>query len=71
MAIARTVLLKTGIITNVGTISLLTVVSGVLGPVILYRLIQWSDCGQFLFKRPQWAHIDRAPARREALASAE
>ena len=71
MAIARTILLKTGIITDIGTISLLTVASGVLGPVILYGLIQWSGYGQFLFKRPQWAHIDRAPARREALASAE
>jgi uncharacterized membrane protein YcfT len=71
MAIARTLLLKTGIVTDIGTISLLTVASGVLGPVGLYWLIQWSGYGHFLFKRPQWAHIDRAPVRREALASAE
>ncbi|MDR6632148.1 putative membrane protein YcfT [Phyllobacterium sp. 1468] len=71
MALARTVLLKSGIITDIGTISLLTVVCGVIGPVVLYWLIQWSGYGQFLFKRPQWAHIDRAPAPREALASAE
>jgi uncharacterized membrane protein YcfT len=71
MAIARTILLKSGMIADIGTISLLTVTSGVLGPVILYGVIQWSGHGQFLFKRPQWAHIDRVPAPREALASAE
>jgi uncharacterized membrane protein YcfT len=71
MAIARTILLKSGLIADIGTISLLTVISGVLGPVVLYGLIQWSGYGQFLFKRPQWAHIDRAPAPREVLASAE
>jgi uncharacterized membrane protein YcfT len=73
MAVARTILLRSGIITDIGTISLLTVVSGVLGPVILYGLIQWTGYGQFLFKRPQWAHIDRAPTPhgKGALASAE
>jgi uncharacterized membrane protein YcfT len=71
MAIARTILLKSGMITDIGTVSLLTVVSGVVGPVILYGLIQWSGHGQFLFKRPQWAHIDRVTAPREAFASAE
>ncbi|UXN61581.1 acyltransferase family protein [Phyllobacterium zundukense] len=71
MALARTVLLKSGIITDIGTISLLTVICGVIGPVVLYWLIQWSGYGQFLFRRPQWAHIDRAPAPRGALASAE
>lgn len=71
MAIARSILLKSGIVTDIGTISLLTVISGVLGPVILYGLIQWSGYGHFLFKRPQWAHIDRAPTPRGALASAE
>ncbi len=71
MAMARTFLLKTGIVTDIGTISLLTVVSGVLGPVICYALIQWSGYGTFLFKRPRWAHIDGAPVRRPALASAE
>jgi uncharacterized membrane protein YcfT len=71
MAIARTILLKSGMITDIGTVSLLTVASGVVGPVILYGLIQWSGYGQFLFKRPQWAHIDRVTAPREAFASAE
>lgn len=71
MAIARTILLKSWIITDIGTISLLTVISGVLGPVILYGLIQRIGYGQFLFQRPQWAHIDRTTASREALVTAE
>ncbi len=73
MAIARTLLLRSGFITDIGTISVLTVISGVLGPVILYGLVQWTGYGQFLFRRPQWAHIDSAPTPhgRGALASAE
>ncbi|WP_204270383.1 hypothetical protein, partial [Klebsiella aerogenes] len=47
MAVARTVLLKSGVITDIGTISLLTVVCGVLGPVILYGLVQWTGYGRF------------------------
>ena len=70
MAVARSVLLKSGIIADIGTISLLTVISGVVGPVVLYGLIQWSGHGHFLFRRPQWAHIDRAPEQGRALASA-
>ncbi|MEP7453007.1 acyltransferase family protein [Phyllobacterium sp. SB3] len=60
MAVARSILLNTGIVPDIGTISLLTVMSGVIGPVILYGLIQLTGYGHFLFKRPAWAHIDRA-----------
>ncbi len=65
MAIARTVLLKIGFL-DVGTVSLLTTASGVIGPVILYGLIQWTGYGQFLFRRPAWAYIDRAPQKKTA-----
>jgi uncharacterized membrane protein YcfT len=70
MAIARTLLLKSGIIADIGTISLLTVISGVLGPIILYGLIDITGYGAFLFKRPAWAYIDRAPRSDAAHASA-
>ncbi|EJN00544.1 acyltransferase family protein [Phyllobacterium sp. YR531] len=70
MAIARTVLLKSGIISDIGTISFLTLISGVIGPVILYGLIQLTGYGQFLFKRPAWAHIDRAPRNEAVVATA-
>jgi len=69
MAIARTVLLKIGIF-DVGTVSLLTTASGVIGPVILYGLIQWSGYGKFLFRRPAWASIEREPEKKMAADAA-
>jgi len=71
MAVARTVLLKSGIVTDIGTISVLTTASGVIGPVILYGLVQWSGYGRFLFKRPAWAIIDKAPEKKMAAVAAE
>ncbi|MBV2142276.1 acyltransferase family protein [Falsochrobactrum sp. TDYN1] len=69
MAIARTVLLKLGI-GDIGTVSLLTTASGVIGPVILYGLIQWTGYGQFLFRRPAWAYIDAMPQKKTAATAA-
>lgn len=60
MAVTRIVLLKTGIITDIGTISLLTTLMGVVMPVVLYVLIDKTGYGRFLFARPQWAIIDRS-----------
>jgi uncharacterized membrane protein YcfT len=71
MAVTRTVLLKTGILTDIGTISLITTVAAVVGPVILYGMVNWSGYGQFLFERPQWAKIDGPAARSEKLQPAE
>ncbi len=72
MAVSRTVLLKTGIITDVGTISVLVTLCGIVGPVLLYALVQWSGVGKFLFERPAWAHIDQPRRRtREAMVPAE
>ncbi|TKT83043.1 acyltransferase [Aquamicrobium sp. LC103] len=65
MATARSLLIKTGIITDVGTISLLVTISGVVGPAILYGLVRWSGRGRFLFERPRWAHVDRKPAKQD------
>jgi uncharacterized membrane protein YcfT len=70
MAVTRTVLLKVGIISDVGTISLITWVAAVVGPVVLYGLVQWSGWGRWLFERPAWAHIDR-PARKPVVQPAE
>lgn len=61
--VARMVLTKSGFIADVGTMSLLTMVVGVAGPVILYGLIQWTGYGRFLFERPDWAFIDRRAPR--------
>ncbi len=72
MAASRAVLLKLGIIPDVGTISLLVTTAGIVGPLVLYAMIQRSGWGRFLFERPHWAHIDRPIRRpREAMAPAE
>ncbi|MCO4317050.1 acyltransferase family protein [Phyllobacterium sp. 21LDTY02-6] len=70
MAVARTILLKTGIIADIGTISLLTLICGVLGPVVLFGLIQLTGYGQFLFSRPEWAKIERPRGSGELSATA-
>ncbi len=75
MALSRTVLLKTGVITDVGTISVLVTMIGIAGPVLFYAFVQATGFGKFLFERPQWAHIDRpyreAKPPKEAMVPAE
>jgi uncharacterized membrane protein YcfT len=72
MAASRTMLLKTGLIADVGAMSLLVTLAGIVGPVVLYALIRWSGIGKFLFERPAWARLE-APraARQPAMAPAE
>ncbi|MGH6854791.1 MAG: acyltransferase family protein, partial [Aestuariivirga sp.] len=56
MAAARTVLLKTGLVADLGTISLLVTAAGVIGPLLLF----WSardTRAAFLFVRPAWARL--------------
>jgi uncharacterized membrane protein YcfT len=62
MAVTRVVLVKTGLITDIGTVSLLVTAAGVIGPVVLYGMIRWSGWGKWLFERPAWARIERRPA---------
>ncbi len=62
MAATRVVLLRTGIITDIDTISLLVNIAGVAGPVVLYGLVQWSGRGRFLFERPEMFKIDKPAA---------
>ncbi len=59
MAVTRVALVKTGLIADVGTVSLLANIAGVAGPVVLYGMIQWTGYGRFLFTRPAWLSIDR------------
>ena len=72
MAVSRTLLLKTGLVTDIGTISVLVTLAGIVGPVMLYAFIQWTGVGRFLFERPKWARLD-APYRRprESIVPAE
>ena len=59
MAVSRAILLKFAPFLDIGTISLLVTICGVVGPVILLAVINWTGFGGFLFKRPQWAILDR------------
>ncbi|MEM8539487.1 MAG: acyltransferase family protein [Pseudomonadota bacterium] len=52
MAIARTVMIKLGIIGDVGTISLLTSISAIIGAVIMYLIADKLRLAQFFYRKP-------------------
>lgn len=56
MAVSRTVLFKTGVITDLGTISVIVTAAGVIGPLVLFLMVRNTPL-KFLFERPAWAHI--------------
>ena len=68
MAASRVVLLKTGIVTDVGTISLIVTTAGVVGALVLFWLVRNTPF-RFLFVRPDWARFERR--RTPALQPAE
>ncbi|MCF8476230.1 MAG: acyltransferase family protein [Pseudolabrys sp.] len=74
MAASRAVLLKTGIITDIGTISVLVTASGVIGSLLMYWAVRGTFL-KFLFERPAmfWLVPDKIrPAKpRVALQPAE
>ncbi|MEH6727684.1 MAG: acyltransferase family protein [Hyphomicrobiales bacterium] len=57
MAITRSILLKTGIIPDLGTVSILVTTAGVVGPAIFYLILKRLNIALFLFERPAWARI--------------
>ena len=67
MAAARTALLKTGIIPDLGTISVLVTAAGVVLPLMFYWAVRSTWAG-FLFQRPAWAHFAVPGAARLAPA---
>jgi membrane protein DedA with SNARE-associated domain len=73
MAMSRTVLLKTGIITDVGTISLIVTACGVIGSLAMFWAARAAGVN-FLFERPDRFKLvpDKAkPAPRPVLQPAE
>jgi uncharacterized membrane protein YcfT len=68
MAATRVALLKSGIITDLGTIALLVTAAGVIGALAWYWVVRHTRF-RFLFERPQWARL--RPARRPYLQPAE
>jgi len=68
MAAARSVLLKTGFITDLGTVALLVTASGIAGAVALFFTVRNTPL-RFMFERPAWARLSDKP--RYALQPAE
>ncbi len=68
MAATRIVLLKTGIIGDLGTIALLVTTAGIVGALAWYWAVRGTPL-RLLFERPGWARLK--PARRPALQPAE
>lgn len=56
MGPARSILLKTGAISDLGTLALLITSFGVIGPLLLFWATRKTPLA-FLFRRPQWAKL--------------
>jgi uncharacterized membrane protein YcfT len=68
MATTRAVLLKTGIVADLGAVSLIVTTAGVIGALLWYWAVRNTAVG-FLFARPAWARLK--PARGPVLQPAE
>jgi uncharacterized membrane protein YcfT len=68
MAASRSVLIKTGVITDLGTISLIVTAAGVIGPLVLFWIVRGTWV-RFLFERP--AQFWLTPRPRPTLQPAE
>lgn len=68
MAATRSVLLKAGVIQDLGLISFLVTAVGVVGPVLLFWAVRHTPLS-FLFRRPQWARLAAAPRQKPELTA--
>jgi len=69
MVISREILFRFAPWLDLGTISLLVLLSGVIGPVIAYEFTRITGWFKFLFERPKWAWIDKSGKPGSAKAS--
>jgi uncharacterized membrane protein YcfT len=60
MAASRSVLLKTGLIPDIGTVALLVTASGIAVAVALFWAVRGTPL-RFLFERPAWARLESKP----------
>jgi uncharacterized membrane protein YcfT len=70
MAATRAVLLKTGIISDVGTEALIITIAGVIVPIMLFWLVRWSPA-RFLFERPRMFRFKDTPKSRLVMQPAQ
>jgi uncharacterized membrane protein YcfT len=62
MAATRAELLKTGMIHDLGTVSVIVTVAGVVGPVLPFWIVRRTPFS-FLFRRPEWARLPATPRK--------
>lgn len=67
MAVSRGILLKLGVIGDLGTVSLIVTACGVIGPLLLFWAVRDTPF-RLLFERPEWARLE---GRRNVLVPAE
>lgn len=56
MAATRTLLIKTGIVADIGLVSFLVTAAAILVPLVIERLVRHNVL-RFLFRRPAWCHL--------------
>lgn len=71
MTAMRTLLLKTGVVTDITVLTLVVYVAALAFPFALYWMTQKFGIGRFLFDRPEWTKIDRSAEPRGKLVPAE
>lgn len=69
MIITREVLFKFVPNLDLGTTSLIVLLSSLIGPVIAYEFTRITGWFGFLFSRPKWAWLDKSATKKEAKAS--
>ena len=62
MAATRGLLLKYQVITDLGSVALLTTAAGVIGPILLFWATRQTKLS-LLFRRPSWARLASRPAQ--------
>jgi uncharacterized membrane protein YcfT len=60
MAASRSVLLKTGLIPDIGTVALIVTACGIAGAILWFWTVRHTPL-KFLFERPAWARLHDKP----------
>jgi uncharacterized membrane protein YcfT len=65
MAMTRVVLIKLDVISDTSVLSIVVMLAALIGPLVIYALVQKTGFGKFLFERPAWAHLPGVPGGRD------
>lgn len=72
MTAVRMALIKYDLIPDISLMSIVVYGAALVGPFVLYALVEKTGYGRFLYERPDWAHLDRLLSqRRQGLTPAE